>query len=733
MKKQLLLGSALVLSISAFSQKQKQLFESAKLVEDKRYLNSFTKANLDMYDTPTAANKPSAAVKETVSSNSNNATNATSSPILSSTFYRLSGSMNIFGMLVSASKPLAYNRIINTVTFTQRKSQTYVTSPSGDSNSGNIVVYLGKNDASTNNLSSWDSTLIWADAANLGRYPQGGIYNPPGNTDYNKAYVVGMGPVTSGSGWIGSWYASKSVTATPKNAPGADEQFFSNTPPFGSATSPSMPKHDFPRYGFSMPTNGNIYTAGSILNDINATTVLGQGARGAAVIKGSFNAGVMVWTADSLIPPTENRTDGSKLFQSNPYMTWNTAGTVGYVMFIGVRQGVAPGSSNRGYQPIVFKTTNSGTSWNLVNGIDFNANTPVINQIKNTMRSVDGYTTAPSTEAPWFWGEGIDVTVDKNDKLHIVATAIGHASSHVDSMNYLSRWTINGETYHWPHQNTARPLIVDYIGDGTSAWTPVVIDSLGSEGPSETSGEPGFGSNPWANQSQAQAVSSDSRIQITRSYDGEFLAYSWGESDTTVTTNQVKWNEFPNIKVRAYRTCDGSVSTDEYNITANAIARVKDKAYFHYMSSEMKAGSSTATSATMAIPFSVTNNTAYDGGAAVDNFFGMAHIQFAFPSSACGGSINTGIPASAKNEVTESRVFPNPAKNSVNVAISLSNANTVSVDVFNAIGQKINSMSVNGQVGENVINVGLNNATPGVYFVKVKSGSVESTKKLIIE
>lgn len=719
MKKQLLFGSALLLSVGAFAQNQKQIFDKAPKTVSNRYVNSFSKATID---TETPGSNRSIGAQAAPAMNNPESTNSASSPILSANWSRLSGSMNIFGMLVSSSKPLNYDRILQTVSFIQRKSGTYQASPAGDSNSGTILGYLGRNDGS-----QWDSTVIWADAANLARYPQGGIYNPAGNSNYNNATVVGMGPVTGGSGWIGNWYASKSVTATPKNAAGTDEQFLSNTAPFNSATSPAMVKHDFPRYGFSARNTG-IWAAGTLMQDINGTTNAAQLVRGAIIVKGTFNAGAMVWTPDSIIPPTVTRLDGSKQLWSQPYLAFNESGMVGYAMMIGGRSGTS--GSNVGWQPIVYKTTNGGTSWVLTNGIDFNASG--WDFVLNSMAAVN---TNSNLSIPFFnVGEGIDMAVDKNDKLHILSTVVGTARSHPDSLGFTWQFTVNGEQGHsWLFQNTAWPYVFDFIGDGTNAWTFKTVDSLGTEGPSSTSGQPGFNSNPWANQAQSNAVSSDSRLQITRSYDGEFLAYSWAESDTAFTNLNKKWNEFPNLKVRAYRTCDNSVSTDEYNITAGGINRVKDKAYFHYMSSEMKAGASSATTATVSIPFTISNNLVTDGGIEVDNFFSMASIGFTFPSAACGGTLTTGINSVAKNDADNSRVYPNPAKNSVNVSLTLSQNNEISVDVYNAIGQNVSSMKANGQIGENVINVNLNNAAAGVYFVKVKAGASESTKKLIIE
>jgi hypothetical protein len=742
MKKQLLFGGALLLSISAFSQSARQsanrhLFEGAKLVEYPSFQNRFIQQNMDL-DATTAAKFIGPKTDVNPSSTTSNA--SASSPILNTTWYRLSGSGNIFGMLVSASKPLNYQRILGAVTFIQRKSGTYVVTPASDGNVGTIVAYIGKNDAVTNSLASWDSTCIWAEPTNQGRYPSGGLWNilpGNGNTDLNKAYVVGAGPVTTGSGWVGSWYASKSVTATPKNGAGTvagEEQFFSNASPFNTAQSAQMHKHDFPRYGFNV-TDQAVWIAGYKMENINGTTAAAQGYRGASLSKGAFTSGIMIWGMDSLIPPVAQAPADNSKIMSEPYLKFTPDGQLGYAMFIGVRQGAAVGSSNRGKQPIVYKTTNGGGSWNIVNGIDFDANTPGINQIKNSIRSVGGVT--PQYEAPWFWGEGIDMTIDASGRLHIIATVIGHASSHLDSMNYLSRWTIataGPDDYHWPHVPTANPLIVDYYGDGVAPWKTLIIDSLWTEGPGTASGDPGYSFNPWASATAGESTSSDSRLQITRSYDGEFLTYSWAESDTIITSQQNKWNEFPNLKVRAFRNCDESLSPDEFSITgqASTLGAVKDKAYFHYMSGEMKAGASSATSATFAIPFTVSSNPATDGITPVSNYFAMSHLQYSFPSAACGASITTGVAAN-RTEVMESMVYPNPTENNFNVRMNLSTASDVVIAVYNAIGQKVAETKANGTVGENVVPVNLNNASAGIYFVKIKAGKSETTKKLVVE
>jgi len=729
MKKQLLIGSALLLAISVNSQNGRQFRPVTGIVNMDAKMKASKLAWGSAVEAPvTNANKFSNPSPEFSSDNS---TSSVSSPIISATFTRFSGSMNVFGMLVSNQKPLQYNRLLKVFSFIQRKSATYVTNPALPANaqSGAIVAYLGKNDGA-----SWDSTLINSDASNWSRYPQGGIYNPPGNTTYTNAYVVGSGPCTSAANsWVGSWFSSKKITSPGTNSAGvagSEQQFIPNTSPWNNATSPAMKKQDFPRYSFAATDDGMVRSLGNIANDINGTTNTTYGLRGAAMNKGVFASGVFVWSYDSFIPPVVVRTvnePGTKSMWGTPYMAWNDAGTVGYVMFVGSRQGST--GQNVGWQPIIYKTTNSGSSWVLVNGIDFNTGTAY----DKLLNSMNGPNTNTNISIPFFKAdEGIDLIVDNSNKLHIVTTAVGSARQHPDSVEYTWQFPKGAENMSWFYANTAWPYLVDFSGDGSSAWAMKVIDSLGTEGPSDVSGQPGFLLNPWSNQSQANPVSSSDRIQVSRSYDGEFITYSWAESDTTLTTGANKWNEFPNIHQRALRLCDGAVSTDELIISSPSTGfnpRVRDKAYFHFMGSTCKAGGSTMTSATFTVPYTVSNNTSTDGGVAVDNFFANAIVTHNFPSSACGATVATGI-AAAKTEASESFVYPNPTDNQFNVRLNLSSSNDILVEVYNAIGQKVIESKTNGVVGENNVPMNMNNAKAGVYFVKIKVGKTESTKKL---
>jgi hypothetical protein len=663
----------------------------------------------------------------------------TNQPILNNVFYRLTGSYNIFGNLYSNSKPLQYHRILNAYSFITRKSPTY--NPVSDGNEGTVVGYVGKNDATTNSLASWDSTCLWTSTLNIARDAVGGIWNTipgNGNTDINKSIIVASGSTKSGTTITGSFRASKIYSLTPKNAPGADVQFFSNTAPFSSATSTSMAKHDLPSFSFNSCDNA-VFSIGPIFNDVNASTDVAKGLRGAMITRGTFNSGVMVWTSDSIIPPTVLKTDGTKLLWYQPYMTWNPSGTVGYIVFIGCRQGAPLNSSIRGMQPIIYKTTNAGNSWVIVNGIDFTNPTPTMNYVLN---SLDGVNTNTVVKVPYFDpSEGIDINIDCEWKLHIVGTVKGTAKQHVDSLSYVHQYAIGTETYSSPYYNTKRPYILDFVGDGMPMpWQCRIIDSADTECPSNISTMPGFTNNPWANNSQPVPVSSGMRIQTSESYGGDYIIYSWAETDTLITTNSGKWNEYPNVKLRALRVCDGSLSAEPggFNVTGatGVLAAVKDKAYFHYLSTGANYGSSiTATSATIMIGMSVTRNNNSDGSLPVNHYFSSVRVGFSFTNPVFCGLTTFGCAPTNINHISNNLnsidLYPNPSFKEITINLTSSENKTYAYNITDLAGKQIRKGELSGNKN-NSLNV--SELTQGVYIFNVlDAGRIIGVKKFVKE
>lgn len=701
MKKHLLLGSALLAAISAYPQSGK-LF-NGKASGAVNVAEEFKK-RFNSPDESAPSNSATTPQNQIIPTTENTA-NAKSSAAVTVT--KISASMNIYGLLVSQTKPLQWNDNVDAVSFIHRGSPTYVAvGANATGKSGNIVSML-----STNMGTTWDSTCVWVNNTNLARYPQGGIYSAPGNTNYNNAYVVAMGPTNASNLWNGNFYASKSVTATPKNAPGADQQYFPNN----SVTGP-VGKHDFSRLSFASTDDGIMHSISGLYNDINLTA--GDGYRGAQVVKGSFSAGAFVWATDSIVPPVITESGGDKSLYTAQYMAWNEQGTIGYVMFLGRRTGAT--GSNVGWQPIVYKTTNSGASWSILNGIDFNS--PALQFVKDRIGSVS---TNTALEVPFFnISEGIDMTVDGGGNLHIGTLINTSFSADPDSAAFSTVFGANQSRYIYAPGGW--PYVYDFVTNG-GGWNVYTIDSLPTEVPGFASTQPSFANNPWTTDPNGQKVQSSNRLQLSRNVTGDRIAFVWAESDTTLTAH--KFNEFPDLKARLICAANGTISINPAitNITKTLPPgpvnnRVKSKSYFHCVSPKMKynlAGN------LFDLPVTVSNSPGTDQLGPNDHFFIKAEIN----NMVCPTSIDE----TAKNPISNNSLIPNPAKGNVNVKVVLANANSIDVAIYNLVGQLVKTVKAEGQVGDNTVNVNLDGLNAGIYMVKVSTNGKTSTQKLVVE
>ncbi len=716
MKKQLLFGSALLAAVAVNAQTNKaRPFISTK---DPSKLSGNAALSPSL-DGPTFVDENFYIIKPGQEVSTMEKSNSVLTPTV--TWNRISGSMNIYGMLVSESKPLQYNPNINAVSFIHRKSATYVSTPF--STSGTIVGMI-----STNWGATWDSTTLWASDDNIkrARYPQGALRNSLGNTNPNNAYFVASGPITSGSGWIGNWYASKSVTATPKNQ-AIEMQDFATVP-----TNTAIPKHEFSRLGFAS-TNDEIVRSVGMLNTGDGNTFALLGRRGATVVKGTFNAGVPVWTGDTIICDAAMRTDNAKTMNGTPRMAWNSAGTVGYMVFIGLRNGAT--GTKRGWQPIVYKTTNSGLTWSVISGIDFDSQ--AYDAVKKPLPAIWSSTTANTASIiPQFnESEGMDVTVDKNNKLHIFTTLVGSGSPHVDSVTAGYTFTFTNypaDRYDFAHQPGQRPYLYDFVGDGSAAWTYSIVDSMSTEGMSGTSGEKGYLENPWNEDANAK-VTIDARLQMSRTPSGDGIVYSWTESDTNATNFGKKYNNKPDLKVRhGFFNTAGTytISSSEWNISAPPIngtnGAVNSKAWFHYQSPICSAFTTTGNINTVRVPFTISNSSPLDQLGSNNHYYATNTIDFI--------AIPVGISEnSSKTTISSLSIFPNPASNNANVSLSLIQDAKVTISVVNTLGQVVSTSTEKANAGKSNFNIGLNGIAKGIYFVNVKAGTQTATTKLIVE
>ena len=713
MKKHVLLGSVLLAAISTFSQTESRLkptgIINTKLIADIKY------GDVEIAAPSTKINpiKPTAfPVRKGAKTSS------------ATTWQNLTGSMNIYGVIIPYCKPLQWNDELNAVSFVHRKALGYNPSPTPASTaaSGGMVAHITL-DCGT----SWDSTAVYANDNFWGRYPGGAIYNPPmtpPNTDISNAYIVAAGPTTgpSSTTWIGNFYASKKLgTANYNNAPSTVPNAV-QVMPTGAPFSANVPsRHDFAAYGFSATDDGKMRVLAGITDDATTSDTA------VMLMTGTFNStsSTFDWAGKVFDPPTTIASDGTENWTSRPMMAWNELGTIGYVVIVGSKLGAT--LSNAGLQPIVYKTTNSGATWNLESSINFNL--PAYNDLKTR---IWGVSTDSTLKVPNFnWLEGMDCSVDANNKLHIFTSILGHSSNNPDSLSFVSQW--GTEKYLWPHEPGRMPYLWDFIYDGTNptpTWSHMLIDSMSTEGPQATTTGAGYQDNPWDMDPTAsnQKVRIDARIQMSRTPDGKFLLYSWSESDIAFTNNQKNWNNLPNIKARLYDVTGAALSPTKLDLTADATGEIANRAMYHFVSPKFKLISQTTTTITVMAPMTISNSNPYAQLTANTHWYACTSLPFARPTTTF-----VGIPENNANSANNSSIFPNPAKNNATVAVNLVNSSKVQVEVLNTVGQVVKTIQSQGQTGSNAINVDLNGLSSGIYFVNIKVDNAVSTKKLVIE
>lgn len=657
----------------------------------------------------------------------------------------ISGSLNIYGVLEISGKPLHYNNELNAVSFIHRKSFTYISNPVATPSTAASGVIVGM--VSANCGTDWDSTCIWNNNTNWARYPQGGFWNPPGNTTLSNAHLVVSGPVTAATGsWVGSYLASKKLDAigglgnnnVASTLTGA-QQFEPNAVNINTV----LGKFDYPSYSFSSTDDGKVHSLGIIVNDFNGTGSARQ-YRGARVLTGTVSPGQVVqWSSDSVIvaPLTKTNTAGDSQLLGEPHMAWNESGTVGYVVHFGCLAS-ATNPINFGFQPIIYRYSVNSPTWTLMPPIDFS-----LPQFQNkVLKRIPSTTSNTDIAIPFFnTSEGIDCVVDKNDKLHIVSTLFGSAASETSSLGVVSEFVnADGDTYSFGHVAGLRPYIYDFMETSTG-WNVAIIDSMSSEAPGERSADDGYNENPWdpTGGGGTDKVSSAARIQASRTPDGRFIVYTWAESDTSFTSGGKKWNNIPNIKARAFDVDRQVVSLNEINLTSSTDAPlISTRAQMHHVSPTCQFVSIAGVSAIspftytvdVKVPVTVTTNqnTPLTQEMPNDHWYSCAQLAFRFPDKYIDPS-EVGLTEKNINTLLNGVLFPNPASKLAYLKLDLVDASVIQVQVINHLGQVITNFDTVGKLGENTIELNLNGASEGIYIVKIKIGNSVGTKKLIVE
>ena len=270
-----------------------------------------------------------------------------------------------------------------------------------------------------------------------------------------------------------------------------------------------------------------------------------------------------------------------------------------------------------------------------------------------------------------------DIAVDSNGDMHF-AVAIGPA------LPNGTPWSIGTDPGVWG--------VFDVHGDGTNMAASLMAK------PQTFRGDLGDGLNE------------DSRPQVSASSDGDFITVTWFDSDTLLVGSVD--NTFPDAWVKGYRVQD-QIWLTEVNVSTGTLADARCT-WGTVGDLMFKNGDS----ATVAIVYaSLVNNNI------------LSETQYHYldgPYSFSGIGIE-------ESDITEMRVFPNPASDNVRVAFEMKAATDVTVNVVNTVGQTVMTSSHNAVTGRNVVSLNMSNLANGLYFVEVSSENGTSTQRLIVQ
>ncbi len=613
----------------------------------------------------------------------------------------LGSSANVNGVRDATTTATTANQACNLLVMTHRDDNTKV----GTCGTGAYEAAY-----STNNGATWD-TSVYISCNQSSRYPNGALYNPPANTNPMNVYDAMSGPWTNsaatGDSWVESVYGS--VTIANSNA---HEMFWTNGTP-----------------GVQVQNTGDLSFMSS--SDNGAVHVIGEGFDvtaagaytrwlGAVLTTGQFDAAAdsFVWTQKvfwpHLVPSVKGWTsnagliwDSSAAPLAQPGTAWSQDGLTGYVVIFGNLD--SAGFNYASDQPIVYKTTDAGVTWNMMPPFNF-----------SSLPSLTTYLYAASDSAvkvPLFYtfvvsltgqsyAQGAendyDMTVDMNGNLHIFSAVLSSAYSRADS-GYTLSWYLQQHGY-----------IYDVATSG-SGWTARYIDSMNNF-PTHviTTSE----SADWDNVT-ASSVAFGNRLQASRTTDGTHIFCTWSDDFIQVQPDSII---NPDLKGEGY---DVSTSTagNVFQFTATGVN-------YYSCVSDIAVVSGSGPSTMYTIPTTITypEQTPSDGSEPV-NYYYLGTIMY---NDTLG--MATGMPVVTKPGFSVTPNYPNPFSNITHFDINLTKESTVTVTVFNLLGEKVSSIASQKMgSGNHQMTINGNGWNTGVYFYKVTVDNESVTQKMMVK
>lgn len=398
----------------------------------------------------------------------------------------IGSSGNLISVTRATSNAVDANDSINTVTFIYRSDSLV--------NLSRYKFSVSKDGGSTwnvapgflNRLHTYSNPGLATDTNS--RYPQGAIYRAPGVTEADSAYIVYTGTWHNAGIWSGETRGAGKLN--------------------GDTT--TYKAHASLVAGGAVTISNSLVVVGdktfALQEQLETPSATGGTTVGTVVMKGTWNSTTrnVDWTETILSQEFEMGTSAS--MYANPTIAFDPSGQIGYIVVTG---DIIPNDGIVENKPFYYKSTDGGDTWTGPTRIDLDA---ISGFGRTDVDDGTGNVTPTSINVTPY--ASLDVVVDYLGRPHI-AVAV-----------WLSTVENYAQYYPFYYGISLFDLTLGELCDGSEGWVAKHVKELHStfSNYSFLIGEEGAD----------VAHTDNNRLQASRSADGKYLFFFWGETDSAV-------------------------------------------------------------------------------------------------------------------------------------------------------------------------------------------------------
>lgn len=373
--------------------------------------------------------------------------------------YEVGQSGNIYSVLTSYQRPIAYDAASGALLVSHRAEKDLY----GANTTGTMMAHWSADMGAT---WSHNITLDPEDGSAWAlRYPSGVIYNPDGSSNIDDVYAVQAGPSHNAGTWDNTFHAvSKSTGDNMSNHYWPWEGGEQNDWARSSMTTTPDAIYNF----------GQVYEAAGDLG-INQTMkqYVGTTDDAAAGFDWEYNA----------VTPDWLETEGHSVALYTTWSAWSNDGMTGYMWLVGVSND----SYDYGvYQPQIMFTEDGGDSWDEVE-LDLEDHEVLVEYLP---AAEDAAGNPTSVKPSFLTGDRTyPGVVDYQGNLHLFSNVFGSSKGDV----------LNADNGYWVVGDIKGGHIFDFVIDADGIQDVIFVDSIMTE---ETATD-AFGDLGWAHRLQA--------------------------------------------------------------------------------------------------------------------------------------------------------------------------------------------------------------------------------------